>query len=85
MIPNMSEINGLQTRIMLFVKLWANTQKTIIPQKEIILAMQLQGTKSYTALNAINSLIKKGYIRKGYSEHANRTYYVMIRNISTPL
>lgn len=81
MILSMSEINDLQTHIMLFVKFWANNQKTIIPQREIIVAMQLRGVKSYTALNAINSLIKKGYIRKAYSEHANRTYYVQIRNI----
>jgi DNA-binding MarR family transcriptional regulator len=77
----MSEINKLQTNIMLFVKYWANTKKTTIPQKEIIIAMKATGVKSYTALNAINSLITKGYIRRAYSEKANRTFYVMIRNI----
>ena len=69
---------------MIFVKHWANTQKTPIPQKEIIIDMKIQGTKSFTTLNAINSLIKKGYIRRAYSEKANRTFYVMIRNITTP-
>lgn len=75
------EINKLQTNIMIFVKFWCNTEKTVVPQREIIIAMQTQGVKSYTALNAINSLITKGYIRKAYTEHANRTFYVMIRNI----
>lgn len=66
---------------MIFVKRWAEKEKTPIPQKEIITYMTSHGTKSYTALNAINSLLEKGYIRRGYSEHQNRTYYVMIRNI----
>ena len=78
---DMLEINELQTKIMVYAKFWANTQKTIIPQKEIIIAMQLAGVKSYTALNAINSLIRKGYLRKAYSEKANRTFYVIIHNI----
>lgn len=77
----MSDINLLQTNIMIFVHQWANTEKTPIPQKEIIANMMLQGVKSYTALNAINSLLKKGYLRKAYSEKQNRTLYVMIRNL----
>lgn len=75
------EINKLQTNIMIFVKLWCNTKKTVVPQSEIISAMQTQGVKSYTALNAIKSLITKGFLRKAYTEHASRTFYVMIRNI----
>ena len=77
----MFDINTLQTKIMLYVKWWANTQKTPVPQKKIIKNMVKHGVKSYTALNAINSLITKGYIRRAYSEKQNRTYYVMIRNI----
>lgn len=76
-----SDLNKLQTRIMIFVKWWCNEKKTVVPQKSIIIAMQSEGVKSYTALNAINSLITKGFIRKAYTEHANRTFYVMIRNI----
>jgi len=81
----MSEITQLQTTIMLFVKDWAETKKTIIPQAEIIKALQSTGVKSYSTLNGIKSLIVKGYIRKAYSPNGNRTHYVMIRNISAPV
>lgn len=66
---------------MIFVKDWANTQKTPVPQKEIIKIMTQQGVKSFTALNAINALLKKGYIRRAYVQRANTSAYVMIRNI----
>jgi hypothetical protein len=75
------DINKLQYKIMVFVKGWCNTEKTPVPQKEIIKDMVCHGVKSFTALNAINALLTKGYIRRGYSEKANRTLYVMIRNI----
>lgn len=75
------ELNQFQTNIMAFIKEWADTEKTIIPQKEILSYFSRHGVQSYTTLNAVNSLIKKGFIRKAYSEMKNRTYYVMIRNI----
>jgi len=77
----MDTLNELQHNIMLVVKHWANTEKTPIPQKFIIQSMKTVGVKSYTALNATNALIKKGYIRRGYSPQSNRTVYVMIRNV----
>lgn len=81
----MDDINDLQMAIMVFVKKWANTQKTPIPQKEIILNIREYGVKSYTILNAIKSLIEKGYIRRAYSEQQSRTFYVQIRNVSVSL
>ena len=75
------EINTLQMNIMIFIKGWANCQKTPIPQKEIIKYMVKHGTKSFTALNAINALLFKGYIRRAVTEHQNKSFYVMIRNI----
>lgn len=75
-------LNELQMKIMIVIKHYANTEKLPIPQKYIIQTMKTVGVKSYTALNATNSLIKKGYIRRAYSPQANKTFYVMIRNIN---
>ena len=75
------ELNELQKRIMVFIKEWADTKKTTIPQREILIFFTHHGVKSYTTLNAINSLLKKGFIRRAYNEMKNRTFYVMIRNI----
>lgn len=77
----MSDINLLQTNIMVFVHQWANTEKTPIPQRQIVENMSKQGIKTFTTLNAINALLKKGYLRKGYSEKQNVTVYVMTRSI----
>lgn len=74
-------INGLQKSIMFFIKDWVEVQKTPVPKKEIIRHMEQEKVKSYTASNAINSLLVKGYIRKAYSYGAKSTLYVMIRNI----
>jgi len=79
MIP--SDLVGIQIDIMLYVKWWANCQKTPIPQKNIIKTMELQGTSWQSSTNALNALLEKGFIRRAYSEKQNRTYYVMIRNI----
>lgn len=78
----MSEINNLQTSIMLYVKQWANTQKTPIPQKAIISTMETKGIKYFTTKKSISILINKGYLRRAYSEKKNVSKYVMIRNIS---
>jgi hypothetical protein len=79
MIP--LDLVGLQIDVMLYVKWWANCQKTPIPQKNIIKNMELQGIKYSSLINALNALLEKGFIRRAYSEKQNRTYYVMIRNI----
>mgnify|MGYP000949306509 CR=1 FL=1 len=77
----MGDLNLLQTNIMIFVGQWADKNKTPVAQRSIIEEMGIQGVKSFTALNAINALLKKGYIRKAYSEQKNKTFYVMIRTI----
>ena len=78
----MAEITELQTKVMCFVKWWADNEKTIIPQREIIIHMEEDGTKGYITIDVIERLIKKGYIRKAYSPQQNRTFYVMLRTIT---
>lgn len=79
-----SELNQLQTDIMMYCKGWAKVTNTPIPQAKIIKGMQCtkyNNVKSYTTLNAIKALLTKGFIRKAWSGNQNRTYYVMCRNI----
>lgn len=75
------ELNKLQTKIMLFMKKWANEEKTPIPHKQVLIYMEDKGIKRFTTVNALGALLIKGYIRRGYSEQANKTVYVIIRNI----
>lgn len=75
-----SEINLLQRNIMLFIDWWVHEEKTPVPQKEVIMAMRIRGTKSFTAINALNSLLKKGYIRRAVVI-SNKTSYVQLRRV----
>lgn len=72
--------NELQRRIMLFISRWANENDVPIPRKMIVDEMIGQGTKSFTAVNALNSLLKKGYIRRSI-QTSNKTSYVKLRGI----
>ena len=59
---------------------WARKEKTPIPRKEIMKAMGEKGTKSFTIINALNALMRKGYIRKGFVI-SNKTYFVMLKSV----
>lgn len=74
------EINRLQQDIMWFVDGWARREKTPISLKEIITHMQGEGVKSFTTVNAINSLLRKGYIRRAVTI-SNKTFYVQTKRI----
>lgn len=71
---NFEEVNDLQTRIMVFVSWWVKTEKTPIPQKKIVEEMTRQGVIECTTINALNSLLKKGYIRRAHTISSKRTY-----------
>ena len=73
-------VNKLQTDIMKFVDDWARNQKTPIPQKEIISKMRSDGVKDCTTVNALNSLLKKRFIRRAYMI-TNKTFYVQLRRV----
>lgn len=78
------EINELQTDIMRFVDGWVRKMNTPVPRKEIM--KEFSGKKSagkHPAISvegAINALLRKGYIRRGYTG-TNKTTYVQLRNI----
>lgn len=77
---SLAEVNELQTNIMAFVDLWVHEEKTPIPLKEIISKMEINGTKNFTTIKAINVLIKKGYIRRAYTI-SNKTTFVQLRRV----
>lgn len=78
---NVSEINELQTKIMQFIQDWARDQKTPCPRQQIVLAMKKSSnTAGFTTVNAIEALIRKGYIRRA-TTFSNKTMYVQIRRI----
>lgn len=77
----LKDINHIQETIMKYVDHWVRTEKTPIPQKEIINKMQSNGNSSHTVVHALSVLLKKGYIRRAYMSATNKTYYVQIRGI----
>lgn len=77
---SITDTNKLQTDIMLFITDWVKEMKTPIPQREIVNAMQQQGVKDFTTLNAIAILVRKGYIRQAVVISKQRMY-VQLRTI----
>lgn len=71
---------------MLFVDSWVRKEKIPVPRKEIM--KEFAGKKSdgknppITIEGAINALLRKGYIRRGYTG-TNQTTFVQLRNIRT--
>ena len=74
------EINKLQTDIMVYIDRWVHEEKTPVPQKEIIQNMKMNGIKDFTIVNALNALMRKGYLRRAYMI-SNKTFYVQLRKV----
>lgn len=74
------ELTEIQTSVMLFIIDWVRDKKTPVPHSEVLKSMEADGLKQFTIATAINSLLRKKYIRRGYS-HSNKTFYVQLRNI----
>lgn len=77
---NLYDITEIQQTIVKFISYWVSTEKTPIPQKEIIEEMKRRGRKVSTVVNALNGLLKLGYIRRG-EIISNKTFYVQLRKI----
>lgn len=76
------DLTELQISIMMIIKSHASEDpQHPIPKSHIIKRMTEEKIKDYRILHAIDQLLKKGYIRPGYSEHTNKTVYVMMRSI----
>lgn len=77
---NLSDINELQTDIMKLVDEWAHNNKTPIPLKLIMTTMEEKKVLRPTIIKALNSLLKKGYIRRA-NIISNKTYFVQLRRV----
>jgi predicted GNAT superfamily acetyltransferase len=77
---NLTDINELQTSIMKYVESWVRIKNTPIPQKEIFAEFEKIGVRFYVTRNAVNALLRKGYIRKAYT-FTNKTSYVQLRSL----
>lgn len=74
------EIKGLQLQVMIFVDKWVREQKVPVPRQMIMKAMKEHQIPAVTIEWAINALLRKGFIRRGYSG-SNKTFYVQLKNI----
>ena len=74
------EISELQRSIMIYIGQWAKAEKQPIPQRAIIERMKIDGIKDFTTINAVHSLLKKGYIRRAVIT-SNKTFYVQLRTV----
>jgi len=79
-VNGVNEISQMQRTIMQFIMNWVKKKKTAVPQQEIIKRMEKEGVKDFTTANALRTLCKKGYVKRGYT-HTNRAAYVQIRSI----
>ena len=77
---NLSELNGLQTRIVKVVDEWVHEKKTQVPLKEIIYTMKKEGVLESTIIKSIGVLLRKGYIRRSYHP-SNKTYFTQLRTV----
>ena len=77
---NLYGITKLQQKIMRFIDYWVHVEKTPIPRKSIIDEMKTKNEKSSTVVNALNGLLRLGYIRRAVIT-SNKTYYVQLRKI----
>ena len=87
---NLYDITLLQQDIMHLIDEWCHLEKTPIPQSKILNEMIEKGEKSGTVVNALNGLLKLGYIRRAVGSYFNtkklhsdnnKTYYVMLRRL----
>lgn len=75
---SLKDINILQQKIMEFVDYWVHEEKTPVPRDEIISEMAKMKEKPNTVVKSINSLIRKGYLKRGIKV-SNKTSYIMLR------
>ena len=77
---SISDLTELQNKIMQFISEWSHQEKTPVPLWLVKRVMMAENVKEPTAINAINGLLLKGYIRRAYII-SNKTYFVMLRSI----
>lgn len=77
---SLSELNKLQTTIIVFIDTWVHEKKTPVPLKEIIANMEAQNENKNNVIYSLKVLIKKGYIRRS-DAISNKTYFIQLRTV----
>ena len=77
---NLYDITDLQQRIVKYIDYWVHVEKSPIPQKNIINEMESHGDNNRTVTNALNGLLRLGYIRRAMII-SNKTFYVQLRRL----
>lgn len=65
---------------MIFIDLWVRSNDVPITRRRIIEEMVSKGKKDFTVINSLNSLLKKGYIRRTVGT-SNKTSYVQLKRV----
>lgn len=73
-------VNDLQRRIMELISDWTSSNDIPIQRSYVIKELVKQDVKNFTVINSLNSLLKKGFIRKS-TNRSNKTSYIQIRTI----
>lgn len=73
----------LQVSIMKFVDNWVRTQKTPVPRKEIVKAMEAKNITQHAVKNALEGLLRQGYLRRAITVagRSNKAFYVQLRRV----
>ena len=71
-----------QENVMKIVEDWVHTEKTPVPHSEILIRMKKKGEGEGTIKDAINSLLKKCYLRRAVTiSSGHRSFYVQLRRV----
>lgn len=76
-----NNLEPLPLKVMEFIINWVNVEKTPVPKKQIFFRMQEEGYSIGKIRWALDVLLAKGYIRRGYSPLGNTTTYVQLRGL----
>lgn len=73
----MGNNNSLQVRIMQLVSNWVKEQKEPIPQRHIVVSLEVEDIPPTTIKAAVRVLVKKGYLRRAISSAS----YIQLRSL----
>lgn len=73
-----TSISEAQRQALAFVTSWASEQKTPCPKKELFKYLINADVSESTSRKAIESLVKKGYIRRAITP-TKQSYFVLLK------
>lgn len=76
-------MSEFQERIMRYIDSWVRSQKQPISRQQVFQIMLGEGMDDDTITRALESLVRKGYIRKGklFNQKTRAVCYTQVRSI----